>query len=248
MQITAADRLRKLAEIVGEHVRPGDRGEERMSQTVALIHTAPLLTQVFGAEVASQAPQLQPFHMVDESLLVDTMQHGMVPRTRRKIVGYLASAEESGAVAALVTCSSLGEAVEQCRPMVSIPVVRVDEAMAREAVRCGERIGVVATVDSTLGPTRAIIERVAAEAGLDRQITATVCAGAFEALRGGDLAAHDEMVAAEIQRLARSVDVLVLAQASMARVVDGIPDLKVPALTSPQSAVRALAAVAGDRG
>ncbi|HVX45906.1 MAG TPA: aspartate/glutamate racemase family protein [Mycobacteriales bacterium] len=213
-----------------------------MTNSVALLHTAPLLTQVFGDALRSQAPKLEAYHLVDESLLQDTMKYGMLPRTRRKMVGYLASAEDSGAAAVLVTCSSLGEAVEECRPMVSIPVVRVDEEMAREAVRAGDRIGVVATVDSTLGPTRAIIERVAAEAGLDRQITALVCSGAFEALRAGDTATHDARVAAEVRRLAESVDVLVLAQASMARVVGEIPDLGVPALTSPESAVRALAA------
>lgn len=218
-----------------------------MTDSVALLHTAPVLTQVFGAALQSQAPQLDAFHLVDESLLQDTMKYGMLPRTRRKMVGYLASAEDSGARAVLVTCSSLGEAVEECRPMVAIPVVRVDEEMAREAVRTGDRIGVVATVESTLEPTRAIIERVAEQEGLDRKVSATVCSGAFAALRAGETATHDALVAAEVRRLAGSVDVLVLAQASMARVVAGLSDLPVPALTSPESAVRALAAVVGDR-
>lgn len=214
-----------------------------MSHTVALLHTAPLLTGVFADLAESEAPQLQPFHLVDESLLTDTIAYGMLPRTRRRIVAHLAAAEESGAEAVLVTCSSLGEAVEQCRPMVGIPVVRVDEAMARDAVAAGNSIGVVATVDSTMGPTRAIIERAAAEAGLDREIRATVCDGAFQALRAGDTAAHDKQVAEAVTSLAATVDVLVLAQASMARVVEGIAGLTVPVLTSPRSAVRTLASV-----
>lgn len=212
---------------------------------VALLHTAPVLTQVFGDLLKEHAPQLEPTHLVDESLLADTIELGMLPRTRRRIADHLAAAEASGAVAVLVTCSSLGEAVEQCRPFVSVPVVRVDEAMARAAVGAGKRIGVVATVDSTLAPTRAIIERAAAEAGLDRRITARVCTGAFAALRAGDTAGHDERVAAGVTELAREVDVLVLAQASMARVVNGIPGLGVPVLTSPLSAVQALVAATG---
>jgi hypothetical protein len=61
-------------------------------------------------------------------------------------------------------------------------------------------------------------------------------------LKAGDAERHDAIVAAEARRLAAEVDVLVLAQASMARVVDALPDgdVNVPVLTSPRSGVRQL--------
>jgi hypothetical protein len=77
------------------------------------------------------------------------------------------------------------------------------------------------------------------------ELTPRLCEGAFEALMSGDTAAHDAMVAAALAELAARVDVIVLAQASMARVAEGLPerDRRVPLLTSPPLAVEYLAAV-----
>jgi len=41
--------------------------------------------------------------------------------------------------------------------MVGIPVVRVDEPMAEKAVQTGTRIGVAATLATTLKPTTELI-------------------------------------------------------------------------------------------
>lgn len=62
-------------------------------------------------------------------------------------------------------------------------------------------------------------------------------------VRGGDTARHDELIAAEALRLAADHDVLVLAQASMASAVAGLPAgaVTVPVLTSPRSGTAQLA-------
>jgi Asp/Glu/hydantoin racemase len=171
----------------------------------------------------------------------------VLPRTRRRVVEHVAHAERTGAAAVLVTCSSIGEAAELSRPYVGIPVYRVDVPMAAEAVATGRRIGVLATLESTLDPTRRLIERAAQAAGRAVELSTSVCPGAFAALRAGDSATHDEIVAAEVARLAGDADVLVLAQASMARIVTALGDdgPKVPVLTSPESGVRQLADVVG---
>ena len=61
----------------------------------------------------------------------------------------------------------------------------------------------------------------------------------------GDTARHDELVAAEARRLTADHDVLVLAQASMATVVDRMPagQITVPVLTSPRAGTAQLAAL-----
>ena len=61
----------------------------------------------------------------------------------------------------------------------------------------------------------------------------------------GDGAKHDAMVAAALKELSKQVEVIVLAQASMARVVDGLSaaDKRVPILASPGLAVDYLATV-----
>lgn len=206
---------------------------------VCLLHTVTGLPAVFAGLIPAEVGEVDAVNIVDETLLRDTIEHGMLARTRRRVAAYAAFAEESGAQAMLITCSSIGETAEEARAAVGIPVYRVDEPMAAEAVSAGRRIGVLATVSATLQPTGDLLRR---QPGEPREIIESVCAGAAEALRNGDLARHDAIVGAEVRRMAAEVDVLVLAQASMARVVEGLPpgEITVPVLTSPRSGVRQL--------
>ncbi|KMS83450.1 MULTISPECIES: aspartate/glutamate racemase family protein [Streptomyces] len=212
---------------------------------VCVLHTVTTLPAVFSALLPEQAPGVDAYHVVDESLLADTVAHGLLPRTVRRVAAYAALAEEAGASAVLVTCSSIGGAAELARAHVGIPVLRVDEPMARQAVHTGHRIGVLATLSSTLGPTEDLIRRTAAEEGVDVELTTSVCPGAYEARIAGDTAQHDRLIATEAARLAAHADVLVLAQASMAQAVGRLPSgsLTVPVLTSPQSGTAQLAAL-----
>ncbi|WBB69211.1 aspartate/glutamate racemase family protein [Micromonospora sp. WMMD812] len=209
---------------------------------ICLLHTVTGLPAVFADLLGTEVGPVDAVNIVDETLLRDTVEHGMLPRTRRRVASYAGFAAESGAAAVLVTCSSIGEAAEQARAEVGIPIYRVDEPMAEQAVTLGPRIGVLATLAATLQPTRDLLRRKAGERGEPAEIRESVCPGAFEALRGGDPGRHDQLVAAEVRRLAGEVDVLVLAQASMARVVDALPadQVPVPVLSSPRSGVRQL--------
>ncbi|MFI6262521.1 aspartate/glutamate racemase family protein [Micromonospora sp. NPDC051006] len=209
---------------------------------ICLLHTVTGLPAVFADLLRTEVGPVDAVNIVDETLLRDTVEHGMLPRTRRRVASYAGFAAESGAAAVLVTCSSIGEAAEQARAEVGIPIYRVDEPMAEQAVNLGPRIGVLATLTATLQPTRDLLRRKAGERGETSEIRESVCPGAFEALRGGDPDRHDQLVAAEVRRLGGEVDVLVLAQASMARVVDALPagQVPVPVLSSPRSGVRQL--------
>jgi Asp/Glu/hydantoin racemase len=155
------------------------------------------------------------------------------------------AAEAAGANFVLVTCSSIGPAVEVAATMVDIPVLRVDQPMADRAVSLGSRIGVAATLPTTLVPTANLIERRAAAASRQIKICSRLCAGAFDALMGGDAARHDAMVAAALRELAAEVDVIVLAQASMARVADSLDESarRLPILASPAIAIEHLATI-----
>lgn len=250
-----------------------------MTIKIAMLHTVASNAAVLGPLIAAQvapalglpADQLDVLHMVDENLLRDTIDHGLLPRTVRRVAAFAAFAEESGAQAVLVTCSSIGAAVEAARPMVGVPVLRIDQPMATEAVRlvthagspagaaadgsdCREsaartpsgRIGVTATLSSTLEPTADLIRRIAAEEGVAVQVRTVVASGAFAALRAGDTDAHDAAVARTVRELADGCDVVVLAQASMARAVRAGAQVPVPVLTSTVSGVRQLiSALAG---
>lgn len=206
---------------------------------VCLLHTVPTLPVVFDELLAAHVPGVRAMHRVDEAMLADTVAYGMLPRTRRRLVAHVAYAEESGARAVLVTCSTLGETVEVARLFAGVPIYRIDAPMAVQAVTTGTRIAVLATLPSTLDPTRRLIEREAARQGRSVRLASSLCDGAFQALRAGRPDEHDAIVTAEAARLASGADVLVLAQASMARALEALPPkrLTVPVLTSPVSGV-----------
>lgn len=210
--------------------------------TVALLHTVPSLGATFEALIAEEVGEVDVFHMIDESLLRDRIADRPVSRAVRRVAAYAGFAQESGAAAMLVTCSSIGEAVEASRPAVDIPLFRVDEPMAARAVEQGRRVGILATLRSTLEPTQQLIMRKAAEASLPSAVVTVLSDGAFEALRAGQRDEHDRRVAADAVRLAGEVDVLVLAQASMATVLATLPPdrISIPVLSSPRTAVRQL--------
>jgi Asp/Glu/hydantoin racemase len=215
-------------------------------KTLGLIHTSATLVPVFQQLVNQYLPQVKVFNIVDDSLIKNVISCGeLTPPTARRVVNYVGSAEAAGADFILVTCSSIGAAVEASAALTNIPVLRVDQPMADKAVQTGKRIGVVATLSTTLQPTSDLVKRRAAVAGKTIELEAVLCEGAFDALMSGDAAKHDEMVAKALKELSSRADVIVLAQASMARVADNLPaeDKKVPILASPAIAVQHIASV-----
>jgi Asp/Glu/hydantoin racemase len=213
---------------------------------LGLIHTSATLVPMFAKLCDEKLPGVDVFNIADDSLIKEVITHGgITPSVSRRVVGHVVAAESAGANVVLVTCSSIGPAVEVAATMVEIPVLRVDQPMADRAVSLGPRIGVAATLATTLEPTSDLIERRAAAGGRPIQIQSRLCAGAFEALMGGDAVRHDAMVAGALRELAAEVDVIVLAQASMARVADGLDESsrRIPILASPAIAIEHVATV-----
>jgi len=211
---------------------------------LGLIHTSATLVPVFAQLCKEKLPGVETFNIVDDSLVKGIREAGRItPQIAQRVADYLKSAESAGAGQILVTCSSIGPAVEAGARSVSVPVLRVDQPMADQAVATGTKIGVIATLQTTLEPTADLITRRASAAGKKIELISKLCEGAFEALMSGDAATHDAKVASALRELSRQVEVIVLAQASMARVVETLPaeDKRVPILASPGIAVNHLA-------
>jgi Asp/Glu/hydantoin racemase len=213
---------------------------------LGLIHTSATLVPVFDQLCKAKLSNVDVFNIVDDSLIKDVIAHGCLrPITARRVTQLVTAAEDAGADLIMVTCSSIGPAVETAATLATVPVLRVDQPMADKAVQIGNRIGVIATLPTTLEPTADLIRRRAAAAGRNIELTSRLCEGAFEALMSGDAARHDAMVAAALKELSSQVDVIALAQASMARVVDGLPESerRIPILASPPLAIDHLATI-----
>jgi Asp/Glu/hydantoin racemase len=217
-----------------------------MKKTLGLIHTSATLVPVFQQLISQSLPDVNVFNIVDDSLIKDVIAKGeLTSQTARRVVDYVGSAEIAGADFIMVTCSSIGAAVEASAALTKVPVLRVDQPMADAAVQMGSKIGVIATLPTTLAPTSDLVKRRAVAAGKEIELVSRLCEGAFEALMSGDSAKHDTMVAEALKELSTQVDVILLAQASMARVVDTLSeeDKKVPILASPPQAIKHLASI-----
>ncbi|MEO6733617.1 MAG: aspartate/glutamate racemase family protein [Ferruginibacter sp.] len=215
-------------------------------KTLGLIHTSATLVPVFAELCSKYLPHVKVFNIVDDSLIKNTIACGeLTASTSRRVVNYAGSAEEAGADYILFTCSSIGPAVETAATLSGVPVLRVDQPMADLAVQTGNKIGVIATLSTTLEPTSDLVRRRALKAGKSIELTPVLCEGAFEALMSGDAATHDEKVGEALKKLSKEVDVILLAQASMARVVGTLDevDKKVPILASPTIAIEYLATI-----
>lgn len=209
-------------------------------KTLALLHTTAVTVPFLTGLAREILPGIRLINLLDDSLLPEVMAAGGVTGpVETRLRAYLAQAAVAGADGVLCCCSSVGEAFARAADSAPLPGWRIDEPMAQEAAGHGGRIGVLATVASTLAPTAELIARHAAAFGRPAQIEPCLVAGAYEALRDGRPAEHDRLVLEALGDLRGRCTVAVLAQASMARLAPSIPPGGTPVLTSPSSGLRA---------
>ena len=211
-----------------------------MALQLVLIHTAPPLLEVFTRLGAEILPGVKLHHILDEPMIERVQRRGaLAPEDAARLASHVEAASQIGADVVLVTCSTMSPCVDTIRGATPIPVLKIDEAMIAEAVRLGTRIGVLATSRTTLEPTRGLLEAEAARAGKTLQVELVFVDEALAALLAGSGETHDRLVRDAVMALVERSDVVVLAQASMARVLAVIPDdaRAVPILSSPHLAL-----------
>jgi glutamate racemase len=114
--------------------------------------------------------------------------------------------------------------VNEVRKQVAIPVVKVDEPMFEHAIQHGNRIGLIMTNPTTREPSQLLFEEVSSRLGRRVELIPRLCPDAFAKLNRGDIAGHDLEVHAALKELLQEVDLLMLAQISIARIKNDIAD------------------------
>ncbi|MFG3003299.1 aspartate/glutamate racemase family protein [Streptomyces calvus] len=211
---------------------------------LALLHTSPVHVPVFDALRDEHHPGLELRHVVVEELLERARAAGpgaVADDVRRRV----REAADGGARAVLCTCSTIGDLAERAADGVGVPVLRVDRPMAGAAVAAGPRVVVLAALESTLGPTAALVRDEAARAGRSVEVRTAVVRGAWERFEAGDTAEYVRRVA-DAADAVTGADVIVLAQASMAP-AERLTTTALPVLSSPRPGLAAGAAAAGLR-
>ena len=219
---------------------------------VALVYTSttPELIDMVEREVRENIGQdAEIISLQDPSILAQVREAGYVtPAPAARLIGMYMDAIGQGADAVLNICSSVGEvadSVQTAAAYIGVPIVRIDEAMCREAVRLGSRIGVLATLPTTLEPTKGTINRVARAMGRHVTLVDGLIDGAF----GLDQAQFRRLLLEAAGKIIDQVDVIVLAQGSMAYVEKDITAAYgKPTLSSPRFGAVALKKALAEKG
>jgi Asp/Glu/hydantoin racemase len=213
-----------------------------MIRQIGLLHTVGFLADMFRNLFQESIPEVNSFHIVDEGIIKQLMENdGLTPAIVRRIALQAGLAMEAGADLILFTCSSTSPAVDTVRNLIDIPIMKIDDPLADKAVELGEKIGLITTAKTTLKPSIDLISSRAAEKGKPVEIDSTLETDAFKARLNGNVGEHDRIVKAAIDKLSAQCDVIVLAQASMAHLVEQAQDsCPVPILASPELCMSAL--------
>ncbi|MER7491983.1 arylsulfatase [Streptomyces pharetrae CZA14] len=210
---------------------------------LALLHTSPVHVPVFDALRDADRPGLRLRHLVREDLLERARRDGP-EAVAGEVRAVLVRAAGDGARAVLCTCSTLGGVAEAAASVAGVPVLRVDRPMAAAAVAAGPRVVVLAALESTLGPTAALIEEEARRAGRAVAVRTVLVDGAWSCFEAGDTAGYARQVVAAADALTPAdADAIVLAQASMAP-AQRLTTTTVPVLSSPRPGLAAAAEAA----
>jgi Asp/Glu/hydantoin racemase len=215
------------------------------SRKIAFVHTVFPAYGIFDPLVKELLPgDLIVYHITDEILAKVVVAQGQLsPFLYRRVAEHAYAAEQAGAELVQLTCSSISPCADYAAALVNIPVLKIDVPMIDRAYGMGERIGVAATAMSALNPLVDLVRTRAVEVGHRVQVESGFCEGAYAALFSrGDAETHDRIVRDTLRGLMARNDVVLLAQASMQRVVDTIPDAEktAPILASPRLAVEHL--------
>jgi len=205
---------------------------------IALIHAVRVAIQPVEEAFARHWPEAARMNILDDSLSRDRARdRELTPAMVRRLAALADYALATGADGILYTCSAFGPAIDAAAAGKTIPVLKPNEAMFRDALARGRRFGLLATFAPSVPSMEEEFHAMAGAKGRDVELRSVCVPEAMTALDAGDGATHDRLLAAAAPPLA-DCDAVMLAQFSTARAQAAVAAvLACPVLTSPDSAV-----------
>lgn len=205
---------------------------------VVLIHTSPVSLNDLKALFKEIIPDVEMVNIIDDSLLNEVKTVGHInSEIISRMCSYVQVAKTLNPDLIFNQCSSVGEAFDIARSQATCKTLKIDEPMAEKAVSLGNKIGVVATVASTVRPSCNLIKKTAKKMNKNVTVNEYLVDGALDILMSGDVDKHNELVIESIRKAEAENDVVVLAQGSMTAILPLLGQTSKPVLTSPRLAV-----------
>ena len=189
-----------------------------MKIAVVYTSTTPELTQMVneGLNTRFAGQPIEILSYQDPSILQEARDNGGITAgCSKRLVGLYMQAMSDGADVILNACSSVGEIAKLAKPLFELMgciFIRIDEDMAVAAVEQATRIGVIATLPTTLAPTKELVRDCAKRIGKEIELVDGLAEGAF----GLDQAQFKQKLIDTGAKIKDQVDVLLFAQGSMA--------------------------------
>lgn len=204
-------------------------------KTLGIIHAAVFTSQTVQPYADALLPGVDIMHLGDDTVQRDNLRApvGVIPKVNFfKFATYARFLQEAGVNMILLACSTFNQAITHARPMIDVPLLQIDRPMMELAVAEGSRIGLLATLPSTVPSSELLLRQAAEDAGKAITVQTVLNAEAFQVLRAGDVQKHNEMLLEDIDKLSREVDAIVMAQVSMSALEKDVETARVPVFNS----------------
>ncbi|TCK16582.1 hypothetical protein EV667_4480 [Ancylobacter aquaticus] len=206
---------------------------------IVLFHATPVAMEPIKSSMARLWPEAEAINLLDDGLSTDRAKEGpeLSDALSDRFVDFGRYASRMGADGILITCSAFGPAIDRMSAELSIPVLKPNEAMFREAIAAGGRIGMLATFAPAVPTMTEEFDHFVAEAGTPATLDTLVVADAIDRLRQGDGETHNRLVAEKAPHFA-GYDAIMLAHFSTSRAAEAVRAVvTIPVLSAPDAAV-----------
>ena len=204
-------------------------------KTLGIIHASHITSNAMEPYIKKYIPEVSVMHLCDDTIQRDNIAAGagVIPKVNYyKFAQYAHNLEEANVDLILLACSTFNYAAELARPMINTPIAQIDRPMMEKAVRTGKKIGLLATLATTVPSSERLLDIAASEAGVEIERKTVLCSEAFEEYSKGNIEKHNSILMDGIEKLSKEVDCIVMAQLSMSALAPYLKDTKVPVYNS----------------
>jgi Asp/Glu/Hydantoin racemase len=213
--------------------------------TVALIHAGPASLAPAKEAFTTSFPDAQLWNLLDDRLVVDAdLAGGLTPALHERMSTLIQYALDGGAAAVQLSCSMYGPVAADAAGRTSVPVLASDQAMFEHVRESAVgRVGVLASLESAAKDSAERLRGELATSSTGTTVIWRVADGAAKAANAGDQPLLEERMVAAAQDLAREVDMVLIAQYSLAPTLAAVAAaVSVPVLSPPHLAASTLRA------
>ena len=208
----------------------------RVTMIHAIAESIPPVRLAFDEEF----PEAEVINVLDESLLVD-FDDQLTPDLRRRITNIIGYCQDNKADAIGLACSVYAPVVESAKDLVHVPLVSSYGPVMANAVTAGPRIGLIASVASTMRDSKYYLHLAADEAGVEIEPQLCLAEDLITVMRAEGQSGLERRLEEEVLKIASKVDVVLLTQFSFAAALAHLEKISpIPILSAPHSSARTL--------